>query len=73
MSARRGRGTEKSQENSSTATRESGSEVLARESSKDLVQSICLLNYGHNASKRQLSCCAKRFNEGLSLYREPQE
>ena len=35
MSARRGRGTEKSQKNSSRATRASGFEILARESSKD--------------------------------------
>ena len=37
MSARKGRGTEKSQKNSSRATREQASEILARESSKDIV------------------------------------
>ena len=37
MSESRGRGTEKSQKNSSRATREQGFEILARESSNNIV------------------------------------
>ena len=82
MSARRGRGTKKSQKNSSRATRASGFEILARESSK---------NYKHLEIYRNRSRrydfprslqpapwrCESERSAGTTLtaegYREPQE